>query len=438
VNVSGTATIATGAILNVVKLDAPRFNLGTRYTVLSATGGRTGTYTLTGATRVSQFISVVGEYDATNAYLAVRQTSSFASVGGTPNQVAAATGVDNAGNGAAYLAIAYLPDAASARAAFDLVSGEIHASLRGIAFEDTRFVRDAVASRLQSAGDARRGFWMNGYGAWGDWDGDGNAADLSRNISGLFFGVDAVANERFNVGILGGFGNAEFDVGSRASEATARDFHLGAYAGFGAAGAGPDDSRAGGISGRVGLANMWRDVKTARTPNFPGYSETLRSSYDLSVFQVFGDVGYRFDLGAIGVEPFAGIAYVRVSASEFLEAGGSGALRSVTDDASGYWMTSLGGRAYVGLPVGGGRFGLTATGAWRHAGGDVNDPLAMRFASGPAFDISGVPIAEDSALVGAAITGRFGPRVEVEAGYSGQIGGGVSDHGIKANMIIRF
>lgn len=438
VNATGTATIATGAILNVVKLDAPRFVLGRRYTILSAAGGRTGTFTLTGATRVSQFISVVGEYDATNAYLAVRQTSSFASVGGTPNQVAAATGVDNAGNGSVYEAIAYLPDAASARAAFDLVSGEIHASLRGIAFEDTRFVRDAVASRLQSAGDARRGFWMNGYGAWGDWDGDGNAADLSRNIAGVFFGVDAIANERLNVGILGGFGNAEFDVGDRRSEATARDFHLGAYAGFGAAGAGPEEQRAGGISGRVGIANMWRDLKTTRTPAFPGYAETLRSSYDLSVFQVFGDVGYRLDLGAVGVEPFAGIAYVRVSSSDFLESGGSGALRSAGDETSEYWMSSLGGRAYIGLPVGGGRLGFVATGAWRHDGGDVNDPLSMRFASGPAFDISGVPIAEDSALLGAAITGRIGARVEVEAGYSGQIGGGVSDHGVKANIIVRF
>jgi outer membrane autotransporter protein len=435
---TGAATIATGAVLRFVKLDAPRFVLGRRYTVLSADAGRTGTFVLSGPTRVSQFISVVAEYDANNAYLGVRQTSSFASAGGTPNQIAAATGVDNAGNGALFTAIAYLPDAASARAAFDLVSGEIHASIQGLTFEDTRFVREAVGSRLASPGDDREAIWFHGYGAWGNWDGDGNAADVDRDISGFFMGADTVIADRFTIGILGGYGRAEIEVGDRASEATAKDFHLGGYAGFGSAGAIQGSENAAGLSARLGLANMWRDISTTRQVAIPDYVRTVTGDYDASVFQVFGELGYRFDMGTVGLEPFGGFAYIDVSSDGFREQGGEASLANAEDMDRQYWMSQLGGRAYLGLPVGGGRFGVTGSAAWRHAGGDVNDRLAMRFASGPAFAISGVPIAEDAAALAVSVTGKIRDRFEIDFGYSGQIGGGMQDHGVRGSVLLKF
>jgi outer membrane autotransporter protein len=406
--------------------------------VLSADAGRTGTFVLSGPTRVSQFISVVAEYDAMNAYLGVRQTSSFASVGGTPNQIAAATGVDHAGNGALFTAIAYLPDAASARAAFDLVSGEIHAAMQGLTFEDTRFVREAVGSRLASPGDDREAIWFHGYGAWGDWDGDGNAADLDRSISGFFMGADAVVADRFTIGILGGYGRGEYHLDDRASRARARDFHLAGYAGFGSAGAIQGSENAAGLSARLGLANMWRNISTTRDVAIPDYSRRISGSYETSVFQAFGEVGYRFDMGTVGLEPFAGFAYIDASSDGFRENGGEAALRSAEDTDRDYWLSQLGGRAYLGLPVAGGRFGVTGSAAWRHAGGDLNDPLAMRFASGPAFEISGVPIAKDAAALGVSVTGKIRDRFEIDFGYSGQIGGGMQDHGVRGSVLLKF
>lgn len=435
---SGAAGIAPGAGLQVVKLDAPRFELGTRYTVLTAAGGRSGTFTLSGPLVVSQFISVVGEYDANNAYLAVRQTSAFNSVGGTPNQMAAATGVDNSGNGQVYRAIAYLPNADAARAAFDLVSGEIHASVRGATFEDTRFVREAVGVRADATPDTRNSFWMHGYGAWGTFDGDGNAATLNRNIGGVFFGADLRATDNLVLGILGGYGEAEIRVDARASSASTQDFHLGGYLAYGSAGAIQGDDAASGLGIRAGIANMWRDVSTTRNVSIPGYVNTLSARYDLGVFQMWGDVGWRFDLGAVGLEPFGSIAWVKVGDSDFIERGGSGALRSADGSNSQYWTSLLGGRAYLGLPMGGGRFGVTATAAWQHVGGDTDQPLGMIFGSGPAFDISGFPIAGDAAALGFALTGRLGQKVEVDVGYSGRIGSGVSDHGVRGSAIIRF
>jgi len=426
---TGAATIETGAIINVVKLDVPRLMLGTRYTVLTADGGITGTYALTGETRVSRFIDVVAAYDPLNVYLDVAQTSSFASAGATPNQIAAAGGADNPGNGALYNALVYLPDDASARAAFDQISGEIHASARGAAFEDSRFVREAVVNRMLSERVVGKSLWIHGFGSWGNFDGDGNAEEAERTIGGFFIGGEMVNDGGLTAGILAGYSAADIKVDSRNSSADTSDFHLAAYGGFSAA----------GFEGRLGIANMWRDVKARRSVAFPGFTDSLRSNYDLSVFQIFGDAGYKIDVGGFGLEPFFALAYVNVGGSNFAETGGTAALSASGNGSSDYWLTTLGSRAYFGLPVGSGNLGVSATLGWRHASGDSRTtPAGMAFGSGGAFDIAGAPIAKDAAVLGLAISGKVATNAEVDFGYSGQAGNGLSDHGIRASFTYRF
>ena len=149
IQATGTATIAAGAVLDVVKTDAAPYVLGTHYTVLQADTGVTGTYTLNGA---GPFIGLLANYDATHVYLDVVQAKSFASVGLTPNQIATGGGAESLGAGnPLYDAILGLPSEAVAQGAFDQLSGEIHASARGMLLEDSRFVRDAATNRISAA-----------------------------------------------------------------------------------------------------------------------------------------------------------------------------------------------------------------------------------------------------------------------------------------------
>ncbi len=428
--VTGTAGLAAGSVLNVVKTDAARYPIGVKYNVLTAAGGVTGTYTVTGATNVSAFLDLTASYDPKNVYLSVGQTSSFASAGATPNQIAAATGVENVGNGALYNAIIYLPTDAAAQDAFDQISGEIHATMGSAAFEDSRFVREAVVNHLLAGGeDLRRGMWFGAYGSWGNFDGDGNAADARRDIGGFFIGADVVNSEAFTLGVLGGYGQADVRVNARNSAGSTDDWHLGAYGDFEAA----------GFAGRFGIDHMWRNVDTRRSVSFAGYSDALSASYQQTVFQLFGDVGYTIDLGGFGIEPFGALAYVMIDSDEIREAGGAAALTSADGVSEDYWVTTLGGRVSVGLPVGGGNFGLTAMAGWRHAsGGDMNTPVNLRFASGPAFDIAGPPIAENAAALALSISAKIGPDVNFDFGYSGQVGEGLSDHGVRGALRYRF
>ncbi|WP_139102816.1 hypothetical protein, partial [Acinetobacter baumannii] len=83
INATGTATIASGAGLDVVKLDAAPYVLGTHYTVLQADGGVTGTYALSGNFMQTAFIGLVANYDSTHVYLDVAKVKSFAAAGQT-------------------------------------------------------------------------------------------------------------------------------------------------------------------------------------------------------------------------------------------------------------------------------------------------------------------------------------------------------------------
>src|SRR5690606_26077215 len=207
---SGAATINGGSVQ--VLAEAGNYAPQTQYTILTASGGRTGLFS--GVSSNLAFLDPSLSYDANNAYLTlVRNEAAFASVGRTRNQIATAGRVNSleAGN-AVYDTVLGL-SADQARNAFDQLSGEIQASAQTAMMEDSRYVRNAANGRLRSAigaaGASRATvaaygangqpgqvaathagplFWSTAYGSWGKTDGDGNAAGLDRSSNGLLIG----------------------------------------------------------------------------------------------------------------------------------------------------------------------------------------------------------------------------------------------------------
>ncbi|MBZ9887661.1 autotransporter outer membrane beta-barrel domain-containing protein [Mesorhizobium sp. BR1-1-3] len=146
---TGTTTLAAGSTLEVHMVG--NLQVGAQYKVLTADGGLTGEFgSVTGVTNTA-FLSVTDTYDANNAYLDVAKVRDFADAGLTPNQIATGEGLDSLTSGAVFGAVAGLATDAEARAAFDQLSGEIHASAKGMLVEDSRFVRDAATSRIRAA-----------------------------------------------------------------------------------------------------------------------------------------------------------------------------------------------------------------------------------------------------------------------------------------------
>lgn len=453
--VGGTAILEEGALLNVSKYGAGAYAKGTRYTVLTASGGVDGTYTLTGDTTLYGFYGLIATYDGNNVYLEVGQSQTFGEVAQTPNQIAAAGGLQSLPTDNTLRdALASMNDISDAPAAMDQLSGEVYASAKTILLENSRFVRDAAIERMRAAfgsvgaapapayahsasgsGDIVQApanfdgleFWANGYGAWGDADGNANVASLKHDIAGFVGGADVAAFDNWRFGLFGGYGRATYEVQDRASSGDSENYSLGLY------GAAQWDR----IGLRFGGAHTWSSLATQRAVSFAGFSDSLTADYKVATSQLFADAGYRIDTPVVSFEPFTGLAYVNVDGRPFAEEGGSAALSGGGED-SDLLFSSIGVR--VSRPFSVGDLEFTATGAagWRHSWGDVTPKAELSFPRSDLFAISGAPLARDTAFIDAGFSTPLSEKVVVGVSYSGQFGDGQESQGIRGKLNLRF
>ena len=449
---AGTATINGGSVQ--VLAGQGSYQPNTTYTILTAAGGRTGTFG--GVSSNLAFLAPSLSYDPDNVYLTLtRNTVSFPSIGGTFNQRQAGAGTESLGQGNPIWNAVVQMDAPTAQAAFNQLSGEVHASAKTALYEDSRLVRDGALSRLRSAfggnissastaqvvsvdeacgteacqADPGTGItaWAQGFGSWGYTSTNGNAAGLSRSTGGMLVGVDAPLFEVARLGLFGGYSHTNFNVADRQSAGGSDNVHLGAYGG----------AQWGPIGLRAGLAYTWHNLSTSRSVAFPGFADNLRATYGAGTFQLFGEAGYRFEVGQASFEPFANIAWMSLSTKGFSETGGAAALTSsaVTSNVT---TTTVGLRAGSAFTIAGMTGQARGTVGWQHAFTDTTPWASLQLAGGTPFTAAGVPIAQDAALLELGIDVRLSERASIGIGYTGQFAAGAQDQSVRGNFTFRF
>jgi outer membrane autotransporter protein len=385
--------------------------------------------------------------DGNDVTLALQRNDvAFADLGITPNQVATAAAIDTLGSGSpVWTSIALTGDEDVVRASFEALSGEIHASLRSALIEDSRFVRDAMNDRLRNAFEPAAAtytpvlsyaasetpmlvesdysgpsLWIDGFGAWGSIDSDGNAAALERSTGGLLVGLDAPVGD-WRVGLLAGYGQSD------ASSATSANYHLGIYAG----------AEWDKLAFRSGLAYGRHDIDSTRDVVIPGITETLTANYGTNTVQAFGEFAYGLDVGTTRISPFANLAHINLSNEAFRETGGDAAL-SVAGTTTDVTFTTLGVRVEHAVNLGEIDGTLSGMLGWRHAFGDTTPTSAHAFAGSESFLISGVPIATDALVVEGGLDLNLGPGATLGLSYAGQLAASSRDHALKARLGVAF
>ena len=469
--VTGAANIS-GATLDV---SASGMALA-RYTVLTTTGGLTGTFgALAGDVGpISAFVGVTASYDTNNAYLDVLRVRDFVDAGVTRNQKAAAYGIQSVSGGnpfftgnALYDAVLALPTDAAARNAFDQLSGEVHASAKTALIEDSHFVRDAATNRIRAAfgavgasrapvmayadpADGRTGahaalaslgsgsvavapttdrfaLWGQGFGGWGSTNSDGNAARLSHSTGGFLIGGDASIFDTWRLGMMAGYSRTDFNVRDRASSGLSDNYHLGLYGG----------TQWGNLGFRTGAAYTWHDITTSRSVAFPGFGGSLKGNYRAGTAQVFGELGYGIHAGRFGFEPFANLTYVNLNTDDFTENGGVAALRG-NSTSTGVTFTTLGLHASTDFALGETAATLRGTLGWRHAFGDTTPLATFAFAGGSPFTVAGVPIAKNALVLDVGLDVAISRNTALGISYGGQYGGHAVNQSVRANFNVRF
>lgn len=387
------------------------------------------------------FLTPEVTYSATGVELTLaRNEVSFVSVGRTSNQRATAAAVDTLGSGSLYDAVSTL-SAKQAQAAYDNLSGELHASTQGALFDDSHYVRDAIGQRLRAAqgrapaegvlhSDADSGitFWLQGYGGWGSSDGNSNAAGLDHDSRGTLFGIDLPVGDNWRVGVAAGYGTSDLDVDARSSTAEIDSTSLTFYA------AGQWDA----INLRLGASHGWNDIDSSRHVRVDGLAEHDKASYDARTTQVFGELGYAVSAADFILEPFAGLARVKVDSDSFKEHGGSTALRG-DDEQDSLTYGTLGLHASTALTtLGSVPLALQGTLGWQHAFDDLDPDRRMSFAGSSDFTVRGTPVAQDTALAQLSMTAQVAADTTVDLGYSGQFGDGYRDSGVRLGLNMSF
>ncbi|SHN76759.1 autotransporter outer membrane beta-barrel domain-containing protein [Bradyrhizobium erythrophlei] len=457
--VGGTATL-TGGTVQVLAQSA---NLtATNYTILTA-GSPNGT-TFAGVTTSSIFLSPTLSYPTPQEVDLTLTAKPFNTAAATPNQTAVANAL-NAGAQNALTAILFgQTSIAGAQQIFNALSGEVYGSVQNTQADETQFARNTILGRLRqsdSSGntaalafggpelsyaasvDSSTGFakaaadtwhdlttWVQGLGGVGhvDADANGNAAALRSNFSGFLTGTDA----RFGamrVGLMGGYTATNLNIDGRSSTAGINSALLGAYAG----------TSYGSFHLRGGAVVSFDSIDTSRVIAFPGFADSAKAHLDGYTGQAFGEVGYGASTGRIAIEPFAGLAYVRVHDAAFAENGGIAALSgSASNENIGY--SSLGVRAGTLWTLPGGTvLNPHAALTWQHAFGDVTPTAALAFQNGGGvFSVAGVPIAIDSALVEGGVDWRITAQVKLGVEYQGELAQHAQVHTAKGKFTWTF
>src|SRR5262249_4406378 len=145
---TGTATLAGGTVQVLAQNQA--YARQTRYTILTANGGVTGTFA--GVTSNLAFLTPTLSYDPTDVFLPpTRNDIPSASGAQPPNQRAVAGALDRSPPFSPLVQAVVNLTGASALRAFDALSGEIHGSVQTTIVDDSRYIRQAVLGRLRQA-----------------------------------------------------------------------------------------------------------------------------------------------------------------------------------------------------------------------------------------------------------------------------------------------
>ncbi|CAN7256482.1 autotransporter domain-containing protein [Devosia sp. LjRoot16] len=427
--VSGVAMLAGGTVS--VTAASGSYALGSAYQILTASSVN-GAFT--GLVDDSAFLQFVLDYDTPGeVWLRVSAIANLPAIAETPNQLATATALQALPSSPLFDVVVPL-NTADALEAFDDLSGEVHASLLRALADASRHPREVGLDRVDAAFAAlaesqvgARNVWARGYGGAGTVDGDGNAAGFDFGAGGLLLGADGLVSREVFLGVLAGIGGVAVDLPERDSRAEATTYQLGLYGG----------AALGEIRLAFGAGLASNQVSVTRTPSFTGFSETVTTDYATTTAQLFGELGYAFELGEVTLTPFVRAALIGQSGGRYGESGGNAALSGASEDIGAAVLTA-GLKAARRFVLGDGLV-VAARGsiALQRTTGD--QPTATHgFAGGTPFTVSGVKPDDTALLLEAGLGTELAPGVSLDLGYQGQFGSAQSAQAVKLTLSGRF
>ncbi|SEP44047.1 autotransporter-associated beta strand repeat-containing protein [Rhodospirillales bacterium URHD0017] len=463
INVAGTATINGGTVQ--VLAQPGSYGPSTTYTILTANGGRTGTYA--GVSANFAFLTPSLTYDANNAYLtlALLTNGNPGSGGGflmsafTPNQKAVGSALNQSfatasGDYATVIGALAGLSASQGPAALNAISGEQYADFGTMNLNNSALFMNAMGQQMAlargtiaasgqraslaqacdvSACDGVSPFsvWGSVLGGVGSASGDTNASTATYNFGGAAVGIDYRLDPRFLVGLASTYTAGNLWVNSFPGKGWSNNVGVAAYGSFAL-----DGFYADLLGGYAYFNNqLQRQIVISGLP-------TRTSSGSTGANQALGQVetGYRMPVyqpASATVAPFARLQGSSTTQSAFSEWGAQSLSLNVAQQTTNSLRSLFGIDLAGALPLGSKRtldLGLRL--GWQHEYAYTGRPITAALGGAPfaAFTVYGATPQPDSAVVSLRASTRIAEQVQLYLRYDGDIGSGTDNHALNLGI----
>ena len=454
INVTGTATIQGTAVQVVAESGsyAPR----TTYTILSAAGGLSGTYS--SVTSNFAFLTPSLAYDANNVFLTLALLQNAFSFGGnTANQKAVGAALDRSYAGASgdFATVTQALSMLSTQqgpVSLDTISGQPWADFGTMNINGAALFMNAVglqAAAARGAGTATRvalaqgceveacdgttpfSAWMSALGGLGSVLGNSNSSTLTYNFGGAAAGVDYRLDPRFLAGISVGYTSGTQWVNSFQGRGWSDSVSVAAYGSFT-----QDGFYADALAGYAYSNNQLQ-----RQISIPGLATRMASgSAGANQFLGQAEAGYRVEVyapAAAAITPFARLQASTVTQNAFSEWGANSLSLNVAQQTTNSLRTTFGADLAGAVGLGSERkleLGLRL--GWLHEFANVERPITAAFAGAPgtSFTVLGAAPRRDAAVIGLSAATTLAERTSIFMRYDGDIASGTDNHTINVGL----
>jgi autotransporter-associated beta strand protein len=452
VTVGGSALLQGGTVV-VSVLPGLAFAPSTRYTLLSAAGGLSGTFG--SVNELYPFLQSNLSYDANNAYLTL-QVGGFAAQALNPTQYAVGSVLDasapNAsGDYATVLGTLATATAQQGQAFMTAISGNNYAGFSSSMVQGAQLFMNNFASQtgggspfgsrvaLAEACDVacdptqapQWGAWGGGLGGLGTIGANQPLGTVTYNVGGFAAGLDRLITPTTRLGVTAGYTTGTQWVGGFDGVGRTDTIQTGLYGGYS-----QDKVYADAVIGYAyGWNQMWRNIP------IPGLGQrTAQGRTGANQFFGQAETGYRFDLGTNAnafVTPFARLQAYTGTQNAFTETGAQSLNLTVAQQTT----NSL--RSVIGAQLGGAmdlgwreKLAMQFRLGWAHEYADTGRPVTATLAGAPgmAFTTYGVAPQRDGALVGFSANTAIAEATSLYLRYEGVISGQDSAHAITAGV----
>lgn len=438
-----TATLHDGARILVTPAngtdDGSTYAPGTTYTIIR-TAASGGLAVLAPPAILDDFalLDFIGHTDGRDYFVTSQAVASFCRPGMTFNQCSTAGGVQSLGAGRAPYDAALLLANGDAPAAFDAMSGEVHASMQHVVDHTfslfNRTLRQqgiaGAGAGVQAlldptggqAGARRHGAWASLLGGHGDIDSDGNAARIrwwNAGVAGGHEVVTRVGEQDMLLGVGLGYLRSHGSLRGRDATVEGHGYLLGTY---GVLNQGPW-RLAGALSYGANRATTERDI------DFGAIDLTARTGYWVHSVGLSGELTH-----AHGLSPATRLSPVLTVDAGWSHRG------SISEKHAGEFSLSSGARSWKRMEMGvgfelartvqtrHGHLAVSGQALWEHSLAHVRRDTVNRFAGSDDFEIHGPGMAPNRVRLGAALTWSVSDRTSLRVRYGGLVSDDQSSH----------